>query len=63
MKESGAIEEGGDIVMLLHRGKESGRDELSNVGALIVAKHKYGQEGYIDLLFDGSHQIFREAAK
>lgn len=63
LKESGAIEEGGDIVMLLHRGKPPGQETLLPNGVLIVAKHKYGEEGAIDLVFDGKHQRFTEAAR
>lgn len=63
LKESGAIEEGGDIVMLLHRGKPQGQEMLLPSGVLIVAKHKYGEEGAIDIVFDGKHQRFTEAAR
>ena len=61
LKESGAIEEGGDIVFLLHRPEEN--DILKQSGDLIVAKHKYGREGVASLNFKGGYQRFTEAAK
>lgn len=63
LKESGAIEEGGDIVMLLHRKAINEGRQLTAEGMLIVAKHKYGEEGAVELVFDGTHQRFIEIAK
>jgi replicative DNA helicase len=63
LKESGALEEGSDIIMLLHRKSENEGRILLPEGSLIVGKHKYGQEGYISIYFDGNRQKFQETAK
>jgi replicative DNA helicase len=63
MKESGALEEGGDIVMILHR--ENGPDGRTpgEIGVLMVEKHKYGETGFVDVFFKGKYQQFSESAK
>jgi replicative DNA helicase len=62
LKESGSLEEGGDIVMLLHRKAEPD-GTIAAGGLLVVAKHKYGETGSVDLYFNGQHQKFTEAAR
>lgn len=50
LRESGAIEQDADVVMLLHRTKASnGRDELK----VIVAKNRQGQTGELSLVWQG----------
>jgi replicative DNA helicase len=63
LKESGALEEGGDIVMLLKRENEFNSQSLSKQGELIVAKHKFGRDGFINLRFDGELQRFEDVGK
>jgi replicative DNA helicase len=60
LKESGSLEEGGDIIMLLHRDSNDKGRTLEKSGGLIIAKHKYGECGYVPLWFDGAHQRFTE---
>jgi replicative DNA helicase len=58
LKESGAIEEDADIVLLLHP-----RTELSDGAQLlaaILAKNRQGRKGRIALRFDGDHQLWGE---
>lgn len=47
LRESGAIEQDADIVILLHRDSETGK------GTAEVAKHRGGRTGRIDLQLDG----------
>lgn len=55
LRESGAIEQDADIVMLLHRERDVGNTSLDVQGAqdaeVIVAKHRNGQTGTAELLF------------
>lgn len=56
LKESGAVEEDADTVLLLHRvGNEPGG---SQVVCCKVAKNRGGKRGRLALSFDGRHQIW-----
>jgi replicative DNA helicase len=57
LKESGGIEENADIVMFIHRP-----DEESNNTEIIVAKHRNGQVGTIDLIYRPELTRFDNAA-
>jgi replicative DNA helicase len=61
LKESGSLEEGGDIVWLLHREASGDGKTLGNHGRIIIAKNKYGEEGEIPLDWNGQYQQFKEA--
>ncbi|TLF33257.1 DnaB-like helicase C-terminal domain-containing protein [Microbacterium sp. 5K110] len=49
LRESGAIEQDADVVLLLHRFRAPGRDELK----VIVAKNRQGQTGELTLIWQG----------
>ena len=53
LRESGSIEQDADIVMLLHRDRDSQKDvETESVSAkLIIEKNRNGKTGVVDLLF------------
>ena len=58
LRESGAIEQDADVVMFLYREKESegwGSDMMTK---LLIAKHRNGPLGSIDLLFKGNRIKF-----
>jgi replicative DNA helicase len=58
LKESGAIEEDADVVLLLHpKGNLSGGAQLL---ACIVPKNRQGKKGRVALRFDGDHQHWGE---
>lgn len=59
LRESGAIEQDADLVMLLHRAKKS---ELE-AGSLIVAKNRNGPTGAVPLVWRGYCTRFEDAAK
>lgn len=55
LRESGAIEQDADVVLLLHRSNED------DSAKCIVAKHRNGATGIIDLNFHGSEFRFEDA--
>jgi replicative DNA helicase len=58
LKESGAIEEDADVVMMLHpKGKLEGGAELV---ACIVTKNRQGKKGRVALRFEGAFQHWGE---
>lgn len=52
LRESGALEQDADVVMLLHRDEEKSPDTLS----VAVAKNRHGRGGGFDLYFHGRYQ-------
>jgi replicative DNA helicase len=52
LRESGAIEQDADIVILLHKDVESGKTSVE------VAKHRRGKTGRLDLQLDGQRFQF-----
>ncbi|MFW6107911.1 MAG: replicative DNA helicase, partial [bacterium] len=57
LRESGAIEQDADMVMLLYRN-ESPEPEVTNVTELIVAKQRNGPTGTVNLTFRKSEMRF-----
>ena len=51
LRESGAVEQDADVVMLLHSTED--RPDLLEVG---VAKNRHGQRGAVELTFEGAYQ-------
>ena len=64
LRESGAIEQDADIVMLLHREDQYDK-ESSRIGEadLIVAKHRNGPTDTIALVFQGHYSRFGDLAR
>ena len=67
LRESGSIEQGADIVMMLHRPdyyhqNEEGY-EPTNITELLVQKHRNGSVGKIDLFFQGEYSRFMSLDK
>ncbi|MBS3902988.1 MAG: replicative DNA helicase [Anaplasmataceae bacterium] len=64
LRESGSIEQDADVVMFIYRkDRDKDREELSpeeqNVAQIIVAKHRNGPLGTVDLRFDSERASFR----
>jgi len=59
LRESGAIEQDADIVMFLYRDDYYNPDsEKKNVAEVILAKHRAGSTGTVELLWMGSYTKF-----
>ena len=59
LRESGAIEQDADIVMFLYRdGYYDEASEDGNVAEVILAKHRGGSTGTVELLWLGSYTKF-----
>lgn len=64
LRESGAIEQDADIVMFLYRDEYYDPDsEKKNIGEVIIAKHRNGPIGNIELVFVGEYTKFLNLEK
>lgn len=65
LRDSGAIEQDADIVMFLYRDFYYHREKLEqkNKSELIIAKHRNGETGKIDLFWSGEYQRFGDILK
>lgn len=61
LRESGSIEQDADVVMFLYRDDYYNEDSLEpNLAELIVAKHRNGSTGKVQLFFHKELTLFRE---
>ena len=59
LRESGAIEQDADIVMLLYRDDYYNQDsDKKDIAEIIIAKHRGGSTGTVELLWLGSYTKF-----
>ena len=64
LRESGAIEQDADIVMFLYRDDYYNPDsEKKNIAEVIIAKHRGGSTGSVDLRWFGSYTKFTNLGK
>ena len=64
LRESGAIEQDADIVMFLYRDNYYNPEtENKNVAEVIIAKHRAGATGTVELLFLGEYTKFVNIAR
>lgn len=64
LRESGAIEQDADIVMFLYRDDYYYPDsEKKNIGEVIIAKHRNGPTGTVELVFMGEYTKFLNLEK
>lgn len=52
LRESGSLEQDADVVLFIHRPKETEASLPSNQVQIIIAKHRNGPIGSVELLFD-----------
>lgn len=64
LRESGSIEQDADVVMFIYReDKYKPNTERKNVAEIIIAKHRNGPVGKVDLYFDETRVTFRDLEK
>ncbi len=65
LRESGAIEQDADIVMFIYRDEYYTKDETEkkNLADIIIAKHRNGQTGEIELAWLSQYTKFANSAK
>lgn len=64
LRESGSIEQDADIVMFLQREEMNNPDtERKGIGDLIIAKHRNGPTGQIELFFEREQARYRQLDK
>ena len=64
LRESGAIEQDADIVMFLYRDDYYNEDsEKKNIAEVILAKHRGGSTGTVELLWLGNYTKFANLEK
>lgn len=62
LRESGAIEQDADVVLFISRERTPPPGQ-ENIAQLIIAKHRNGPLGAVDVLFDQEHVGFRNLDK
>ncbi len=64
LRESGAIEQDADVVMMIYREDKYNENSLQkNIAKLLIEKHRNGPTGGIDLYFDDHRVSFRNLDK
>jgi len=64
LRDSGSIEQDADVVMFIHNeDKYKEKEERSNVVKIIIAKHRNGPVGSVDLYFDEKTTTFLDIDK
>lgn len=61
LKESGALEQDADYVIILHRPYVQDKSQTAEDTILTLDKNRYGTVGRTKLYFDGKTQIFEES--
>lgn len=60
LRESGSIEQDADVVMFVYREEYyNPQTERKNIADIIVAKHRNGPVGRVELYFDANRMVFR----
>ena len=64
LRESGAIEQDADVVMFIYReDRYMENTDKKNIAEIIIAKHRNGPMGEVDLLFRGDRIKFYNVDK
>lgn len=63
LRDSGSIEQDADLVMFIHRPTDPDTGHLENTSELIVAKHRNGPTGTVELVFQDKYASFASAAR
>ena len=64
LRESGAIEQDADVVMMIYREDKNTENSLNpNIAKILIEKHRNGPTGGVDLFFDEHRVSFRNLDK
>jgi replicative DNA helicase len=64
LRDSGSIEQDADVVLFIHREDKYAKEaEKTNIAKIIIAKHRNGPTGTIDLFFDADKVSFTSIEK
>ncbi|SMP58561.1 replicative DNA helicase [Anoxynatronum buryatiense] len=64
LRESGAIEQDADVVMFLYRDAYYDEEsEKQNIAEVILAKHRHGETGSIEMIWMGEYQKFADLSR
>ncbi|MGN0676467.1 MAG: replicative DNA helicase, partial [Ruminococcus sp.] len=63
LRDSGSIEQDADIVLFLYRESYYKEDENKNIAKCIVAKNRHGEQGTVDMYWDGRYTRFSDLNK
>ncbi len=64
LRETGAIEQDADVVLFIYREDRYRQDTTrQNIADIIIAKHRNGPVGKVELYFDESRVVFRNLEK
>ncbi len=64
LRDSGSIEQDADVVMFIHSEDAfKPKEERTNIKKIIIAKHRAGATGDVELFFDGSRTTFMSIEK
>lgn len=63
LRESGAIEQDADIVMMIHRHDYYDPNDHPGRATVRIAKNRHGETGEVHLTFDKPHYLFKDMAK
>jgi len=64
LRESGGIEQDSDVVMFIYReDRYKENSEKPNIADIIIAKHRNGPVGKVELYFDEPRMVFRDIEK
>lgn len=64
LRESGAIEQDADVVMMIYREDKYNENSLQkNIAKILIEKHRNGPTGGVDLYFDENRVSFRNLDK
>lgn len=59
LRDSGSIEQDADVVMFIHREKDSDDPEKARTAEILIEKHRNGPTGRVELIFDDKRTTFR----
>ncbi len=63
LRDSGSIEQDADVVLFIHREYKDDNAGRDNVTKVLIAKHRNGPTGHVELYFDPEHASFTSIEK